>query len=106
LKGSELLVLEVGSVLCETREKTSASPVSSLQVGDTSGGGYGSLTLEHLGESSLCDPATGDDSEASPMMGVVETEEVKDFTFMQEMSLVLEVSSIAGLSCDGQAGLF
>ena len=41
LKGGELSVLEVGSVLCETKEKTCAPPVSGLQVGDTSGGGDG-----------------------------------------------------------------
>jgi hypothetical protein len=52
-----------------------------------------------------CHPTSGDDSEASPMMGVGEIEEVKNFCFMQEMSHVLEVSSVAGVSCDGMAGL-
>jgi hypothetical protein len=58
------------------------------------------VTLEHLGESSLCRFASGGDSEASPMMGVVETKEVEDFPFMKEMALALEVSSVVG-----QAGL-
>jgi hypothetical protein len=38
-------------------------------------------------------------------MGVVEIEEVEDFPFMKEMALALEVNSVTGLNCDGQAGL-
>ena len=114
LKGSELSVFEVGLVLCETRAKTCAPLASGLLVGDTSGGGDGALTLKYLGESSSCHHDNGndleaydngDDSEASSIMGFRETEEVKDFPFMQEMSHAMEVNNIVRVSCDGQTGL-
>jgi hypothetical protein len=61
--------------------------------------------VEYLGESSSCHPANEDDSEASPSRGVGETEEVKDSPLIQKMSHTLEVSSVVGVSCDGQIGL-
>jgi hypothetical protein len=101
VKGSELSTLEVGSAMCETRENSCASPVSDLQVGDTSGGEDGAPTVDYLGESSSCHPANEDDSEASHSIGVGETEVVKDSPLMQKMSHALEVSSVVGVSCDG-----
>jgi hypothetical protein len=120
LKGIDSLFLEEGSNLCENKEKqTCIAPSSGLLEGDASRGGleesaakaaaddpgHGLKSLDSLGESLSCHLDNGGVSEVPHMMVGEVTKELEVSPIMKALSLVMEVSRVVGLSCDGQEGL-
>jgi hypothetical protein len=113
-------VVEEGSNLCENKEKQTCVVLGSgLPEGDASIGGleesaakvvaddpgHGWKSLDSLGESLSCHLDSGGVSEVPHVTVGEVTKELEVSPIMKELSLVMEVSRVVGLSCDGHEGL-